>query len=456
MENIQFVDVDSNSVCQKPSRFLYFPGRNAATFATVQDFCQIFGGIVVNTTTREQVETALAFFKDLWHNPSWSQDVWQMGIFLTLSTDREVEGNWTNVDPSQPPPDILWNLTEPNGETGENCLAYHLNVNNQGTANEKIDSLIGIDITCKLEMGVLCENTRKFSGRLYGLCKATSFDTIYLLNQKPSGINDGYDMRRYFSGNSGWQMAWDNGIKAWRLASKQTNDTYAIQTDTKYPLGRKEWTIVNDKCNAREGSEVLSLMFSACAQDEFTCDSGNCVPMEKRCNQQEDCKDVSDEKNCMTVFVDPKKYLKDKPPAALEGKVKAEVKVRVDLLEILTLSVVEMKITTKYNLYLEWLDPRITFYNLKKNRNLNGLVRDEMEKIWIPKIIFANTQANVYSILDTKSIGLITRKGSFTYSGIDEKENIYKYRGNENPILLSRVYETEWICEYDMRLDLHK
>ena len=143
-------------------------------------------------------------------------------------------------------------------------------------------------------------------------------------------------------------------------------------------------------------------------------------------------------------------------PAALEGKEKAEVKVRVDLLEILTLSVVEMKITTKYDLYLEWLDPRITFYNLKKDRNLNGLVQDEMEMICIPKIIFANTQANVYSILDTKSIGLITRKGSFTYSSIDEKENIYKFTGNKNPILLSRVYETEWICECDMRLDLRK
>ena len=75
----------------------------------------------------------------------------------------------------------------------------------------------------------------------------------------------------------------------------------------------------------------------------------------------------------------------------------------------------------------------------------------EIEKIWIPKIIFANTQSNKFSSLDEKSIGQISRKGSYTRSTIDEKENIYKFKGAINPVLLSRVYETEWICEYDMR-----
>ena len=160
---------------------------------------------------------------------------------------------------------------------------------------------------------------------------------------------------------------------------------------------------------------------------------------------------MSDEKNCLTVFVDPKKYLKDKPPPAPAGKEKTQVKVRVDLLEILTLSVVEMKIITKYNLYLEWVDPRITFYNLKENMDLNGLLQEEMEKMWIPTTIFANTQSNKFSALDKKSIGVVNRVGLFTQSTIDEKENIYKFKGKDNPITLSRVYETEWICMYDMR-----
>ena len=445
---MKHVEVDSSLFCPKPSRYLYFPGLNAGTFETLPEFCQMFGGEVVNTTTKEQVQDALEFFKDLWANPNWPKNI---GAFLTLFTDNAMEGNWTHVDLSQPPPDIIWHLSEPNGENGENCLQYTLIVANKDTENEKVTSLVGRDYSCKGKRSFLCENTRKFTGTMYGLCKVTSFDTTYLLSQTPSGFDDGKELRRFFVGNFGWQMKWDNDQSLWKLASKTSNETYATQADSTYPLGRKKWSVYNDKCNTRGGMEVLFLTFSPCREDEFTCDSGNCIPMEMRCDQKEDCKDVSDEKNCLTVFVDPKKYLKDKPPPALTGEKKTEVKVRVDLLQILTLSVVEMKITTKYNLYLEWVDPRITFYNLKENTNLNGLVQAELEKVWIPKIIFANTQSNKFSSLDEKSIGVVTRNGAFKRSGIDEKENIYKFNGDANPILVSRVYETEWICEYDMR-----
>ena len=451
LAKVRQVEVDSSQFCPKQSRYLYFPGLNAGSFETMPQFCQMFGGEVVNTTTKEQVKDALDFFKDLWVNPNWPKDIGTMGQFLTTSTDNAMEGNWTHLDPSQPPPDIIWHLSEPNGENGENCLQYTLIVANKGTENEKVTSLVGRDYSCKGERSFLCENTRKFTGTIFGLCKVTTFDKIYLLSQTPSGIEDGKELRRFFVGNFGWQIKWDNDHRYWKLSALTTNVTYATQADTTYPLGRKQWSVFNDKCNTKGGMEVLFLTFSPCQEDEFTCESGNCVPMGNRCDQKEDCMDVSDEKNCLTVFVDPKKYLKDKPPPALDGEEKTEVKVRVDLLQILTLSVVEMKITTKYNLYLEWVDPRIIFYNLKENQNLNGLVQDELEKMWIPKIIFANTQSNVSSSLDVKSIGLVTRKGCFTRSSIDEKENIYKFNGDANPIVVSRVYETEWICEYDMR-----
>ena len=82
---------------------------------------------------------------------------------------------------------------------------------------------------------------------------------------------------------------------------------------------------------------------------------------------------------------------------------------------------------------------------------MNGLLPIELRKIWIPKIIFSNTQADDFSILDKKTIGVIKRNGPFTRSGQEEKENIYKFSGSANPIVLNRVYETEGICNYDMR-----
>ena len=92
---MKHVEVDSSLFCPKPSRYLYFPGLNAGTFETLPEFCQMFGGEVVNTTTKEQVQDALEFFKDLWANPNWPKNI---GAFLTLFTDNAMEGNWTHVE----------------------------------------------------------------------------------------------------------------------------------------------------------------------------------------------------------------------------------------------------------------------------------------------------------------------------------------------------------------------
>ena len=42
----------------------------------------------------------------------------------------------------------------------------------------------------------------------------------------------------------------------------------------------------------------------------------------------QECDDVSDEKNCKTISIDPKKYLKSKPPPSLEKNSKLPVILR--------------------------------------------------------------------------------------------------------------------------------
>ena len=37
-----------------------------------------------------------------------------------------------------------------------------------------------------------------------------------------------------------------------------------------------------------------------------------------RCDQTTDCVDISDEKGCTIVVIDPKNYMKDKPPKHAE------------------------------------------------------------------------------------------------------------------------------------------
>ena len=163
-----------------------------------------------------------------------------------------------------------------------------------------------------------------------------------------------------------------------------------------------------------------------------------------RCDQSTDCDDISDEKGCKIIVVDPKNYMKDKPPK--EGV----VKIRVELLKILEIGEVAMLYRTQYVLYQEWLDPRIELYNLHENQGLNTLVEDEKQMIWTPTLIFDNTDEKTRTTTDRESIVSVKREGTFTINSIENVDNVYIFQGLYNPLDMNRVYETQWICDYQM------
>jgi len=130
------------------------------------------------------------------------------------------------------------------------------------------------------------------------------------------------------------------------------------------------WKIENNVCNQGETS-IETLLISGCKEDQFTCDDGKCLSINQRCNNIEvsffklilffiqkpnkaktifllsiiplprielfflilshkfkDCDDVSDEKNCKTIAIDPEKYLKSKPPPSADVNSKLPITLR--------------------------------------------------------------------------------------------------------------------------------
>ena len=99
------------------------------------------------------------------------------------------------------------------------------------------------------------------------------------------------------------------------------------------PIGRHNWKIDNNVCN-QGVTNIQPLLISGCKEKEFTCDDGKCINITQRCNNIEDCDDVSDEKKCKTISIDPEKYLKSKPPRSVDALFKLPITLSCDIMLI--------------------------------------------------------------------------------------------------------------------------
>ena len=65
-------------------------------------------------------------------------------------------------------------------------------------------------------------------------------------------------------------------------------------------------------------------------------------------------------------------------------------------------------------------------------------------------MIFENTEHWPETILDHKTQVKISRLGNATLSGDDENESIEYFEGAENPFSMTRRYNIQFLCTYEM------
>ena len=271
---------------------------------------------------------------------------------------------------------------------------------------------------------------------LRGLCPSSFLRTVdperglrYTLRQMPRNLDTfflvgGMSTRiEYSDARNQWNLAHaTSNVRAVSLARKDTN-----------VVGKHNWTITNDHKWCREGNEKvrqtsykMQLKLSACKNDEFTCNNGQCVLMEERCDQMSNCLDGSDEDGCKLLIL-MKGYNKNIPPLSFVNLVNktivpVAVNVSLRLLKVVSIAEVKNSIDLQFEIMLEWTDDRITYNNLKQKTYLNALTYEDIRQVWLPLVVFANTNQRETSRLGSSwewstSVS-VTRQGSFNrYTG---------------------------------------
>ena len=184
----------------------------------------------------------------------------------------------------------------------------------------------------------------------------------------------------------------------------------------------------------------------------FTCDDGQCIDFEKRCNKVADCNDWTDEIQCQTAVIDLKNYRRSDPPLQSQYD-KVNVEVDLTLLSVNEINEMEMKFTCKLELTVKWKDWRITFNHLKAEDNV--LSHEKAQSLWIPDLLFYNSADSDQDDIDLRSGKnqqiSIMRESEGEWLDISNVMEEKVYKGRENSIVFNAFYVNQFQCDYNLR-----
>ena len=173
----------------------------------------------------------------------------------------------------------------------------------------------------------LCERDPSFHLELRGLCADSAIDKYF---RPMNSISDFETL--HFVGLKKSTIEYDGMSKIWKLSLVDSDVSgVSFAAHHTFLLGKHEWVIMGDSGCREKGEEYSRfLKLTGCGKGNFTCNDGQCVTMEQRCNQLPDCRDKSDEPNC-TILVLDKEYNKNVPPISVNNGIKKMVNVYVSI-----------------------------------------------------------------------------------------------------------------------------
>ena len=142
--------------------------------------------------------------------------------------------------------------------------------------------------------------------------------------------------------------------------------------------------------------------------------------------KEPNCRDESDENGCELVVFN-RNYNKNIPPigSAKDGSaIPANVSISITLMKVVEIEEVDHSIHLQFQISLQWKENRVTYKNLKDKTSLNALTDHDISKLWLPLVIYSNTDQKESTRLGMEWEWVtrvsVVKEGNFTRSGIDE------------------------------------
>ena len=109
----------------------------------------------------------------------------------------------------------------------------------------------------------------------------------------------------------------------------------------------------------------------------------------------------------------------------------------------------------QFQISLMWKENRVKYKNLKKETSLNSLTHDDINTIWLPLIVYDNTDQKEVTRLgenwEWATRVTVSREGNFTRTGVEEVDEAEVFEGAENRLTMKQTYTWEFQCKYQLQ-----
>ena len=426
--------------CTKDEMLVIFPQRHPLNIAT--RLCASHGGKIVTPKNKDQNDQVMNILRK--HSTSCLNDDVPHAANRNIAAWLGLKYKdylWYEVDDGK----IIANVTysnwnnRPNETVDTSCAFLETDGKWSFKTNEACYPNLILCVVCSFsEFPVITVN---------GLCDSIDYDWNYYIKLGEAheiSYYEGYKSYNILKDNDTWKFKPKNGGK---IAS---NIYRKIEDADSYPVGRSTWNVYAPICENDKGVRK-NISFSTCEfGKQFTCNSGRCITLYKRCDHVFDCEDRSDEEGCKLILR-PDTYRKVQPPEPINRSEPLSITTEVEIVSIDSIDVINMVVGLTIKIRLKWRDPRLTFANLVRGGK-NIVQPGTVQGLWIPLDYMIFENSIIGEIYD--SPGYYVKVEAMDSSlPKDESDPIQNrlFSGANNTLYISERYRLKYRCKFWLR-----
>lgn len=303
------------------------------------------------------------------------------------------------------------------------------------------------------------------------LCTICAFESYPMLNFKGFcyssklswvfyPVNNGSDIIYYGYRNSIMKYVNDSWIISERVDLKRDAAIFSMKdAKLEFPVGRKEWHLNSlEATDCPDWQHVTNFTLSPCrVGEEFSCGSGYCVALSKRCDYSNDCEDQSDEDQCQSLRLNPS-YRRENPPShvLISPRIKGtRVGVSLQVLSVNRIQIDQGKIDISFQIEIFWVDERLSYFNMaghSEKHLVRDLSIDFLDSLWNPLTLLHHENSDTGSVfIDSSSMQLkVNISNKPTTISPERSFEKLEYKGDQGVLQQSIKMKGVYDCKFDL------